>query len=101
MRYLLNVRMPHEPFNTMVREGTAGAMIGRVLEETKPESIYFTEQNGCRGAVAIYNIDKPADVPALSEPWFLAFNADIQFNIAMTPDDLRAAKLDELGKHWK
>jgi hypothetical protein len=50
MRMLLNVQMPHEPFNTMVRNGKAGAALGRILDEIKPEAAYFTEQNGKRGA---------------------------------------------------
>ncbi len=43
MRMLLNVEVPHEPFNTLFRNGTAGQIIGRILEETNPESVYFTE----------------------------------------------------------
>jgi hypothetical protein len=50
MRMLLNVQMPHEPFNTLAREGKVGAIIGRILEEIKPEAVYFTEQNGTRAA---------------------------------------------------
>ncbi len=76
-------------------------MIGRVLEETNPETIYFTEQDGRRGAVAVYNVDQNSQVPTLSEPWFLAFNADCRFRIAMTPEDLKSAGLDEVGKRWR
>ena len=32
MRMLLNVEFPHEPFNTLVRNGTVGQIIGRILE---------------------------------------------------------------------
>ncbi len=31
---------------------------------------------------------------------FLAFNAGVEFHIAMTPDDLQKASLEELGKKW-
>ena len=34
------------------------------------------------------------------EPWFLAFNADVEFHVVMTPDDLGRAGLDALGKKW-
>ncbi|MBI4487730.1 MAG: panthothenate synthetase, partial [Deltaproteobacteria bacterium] len=51
MRMLLNVVIPHEPFNTAVREGTVGAIVKRILDETKPEAVYFTELDGTRGAV--------------------------------------------------
>jgi hypothetical protein len=100
MRMLLNVILPHEPFNTAVRNGTAGATIGRILEAIKPEAVYFTEQNGHRGATMVLNVNRPSDIPGLAEPWFLKFNADCQFRIAMTPEDLRQAGLEELGKKW-
>ena len=100
MRMLLTVELPHEPFNTAVREGTVGPTLNRILEDLQPEAVYFTEQDGTRGAVLIVNVDKPSDIPALAEPWFLSFNADCRFRIAMTPDDLAAAGLDELGKKW-
>jgi len=97
---LLNVILPHEPFNDTVRKGTAGDILNRILENTQPEAAYFTEQNGHRGALMIVHIEKPADVPALAEPWFLNFNADCQFRIVMSPDDLKRSGLDDLGKKW-
>ena len=100
MRMLLTVEVPHEPFNTAVREGTAGPTLNRILEDLQPEAVYFTEQDGTRGAVLIVNVDKPSDIPSMAEPWFLSFNADCRFRIAMTPEDLAAAGLDELGKKW-
>jgi hypothetical protein len=42
----------------------------------------------------------PSKIPALAEPWFLTFNADVQFRVAMTPEDLKMAGLEELGKNW-
>lgn len=38
--------------------------------------------------------------PAVSEPWFLAFNADVEFRIVMTPEDLRKAGLGDVGRKW-
>jgi hypothetical protein len=100
MRTLMNVRFPHEPFNTLVREGKVGEIIKNIIKELKPESIYFTEQDGNRGAVAIVDINDPSQIPSFSEPFFLKFNADCEFRIAMSPDDLGKAGLDELGKKW-
>lgn len=100
MRMLLNIVLPHEPFNTAVRNGTAGATLGRILEEIKPEAVYFTEQNGHRGAILIVNVNQASEVPSLAEPWFLSFNADCQFRIVMSPDDLQQAGLEELGRKW-
>ena len=101
MRMLLNVSFPHEPFNTAVRKGTAGPTIGRILEETKPEAVYFTEQHGTRTAVLIINLTEPSQVPKFAEPFFLSFNADCRFRIAMTPEDLGKAGLEDLGRKWR
>ena len=101
MRMMLNVRFPHEPFNTAIREGTVGPTIVKILEDTKPEAVYFTEHNGTRGAVLIIEVAKPSRVPFHAEPWFLKFNADCEFRIVMSPDDLKEAGLEGLGKKWK
>jgi hypothetical protein len=100
MKMLMNVRIPHEPFNMLVREGTVGEVISRILEDLKPESICFTEQGGSRGAVAIIDVNDPSQIPSFAEPFYLTFNADCEFRIAMSPEDLRNAGLDEMGKKW-
>lgn len=100
MKMLLQVKFPHEPFNGAVRDGSAGKKIKSILEATKPEAAYFTEMDGCRGAILIVDLKDPSKVPALAEPWFLQFNADVQFRIVMTPDVLAKAGLEELGKKW-
>lgn len=100
MRMLLNVRIPHQQFNAAVKDGTVGSKIERILEATKPEAVYFTEHNGERGAVMIVNLPDASKIPALAEPWFLTFQADVEFRIAMTPADLKKAGLNELGEKW-
>jgi hypothetical protein len=100
MRGLIHVKLPHEPFNTAVRNGKAGETIQRILAEMKPEAVYFTEYEGRRGAIIIVDVADPSKVPALAEPWFLSFNADVEFHIVMTPDDLGRAGLDTIGTKW-
>jgi hypothetical protein len=100
MRILMQVRIPHEPFNSLVRAGKAGKILSKIIKEIKPEAIYFTEQNGMRGAVIIVDITEPSRSPSFAEPFFLNFNADCEFRLAMTPEDLGKAGLEELGKKW-
>lgn len=100
MRMLMHVHLPIEPFNTAVRDGTAGKKIQKILEAIKPEAVYFSEQNGQRGGTLVVNVKDPSDVPKLAEPWFLIFNAEVQFRVAMTPEDLARANLGALGKKW-
>lgn len=97
MRMLMEVNLPFEPFNTYVRDGSAGARIGQVLAEVKPEAVYFTERDGRRGAVLVVDVPEAAAIPALSEPFFLTFGAEVRFRIAMTPEDLQRAGLEKFA----
>jgi len=100
MKMLVNVIFPIEPFNSMVRNGTAGDVIGRVIDDIKPESIYFSEQDGHRGAVMVVDVPNASAIPSIVEPWFLNFEANCEFRIAMTPDDLMRANLTKLAEKW-
>lgn len=100
MRMLLNVEFPPEPFNTAVRDGSAGAKIQKILEAIKPEVAYFSERQGRRGGTFVVNINDPSEIPALAEPFFLTFNARVELRVAMKPEDLGRANLDALGKKW-
>ncbi len=100
MRVLMIVECPHEPFNTLVRKGTAGEIIGKILATVKPEAVYFTELSGKRTAVLVVNLESASQIPSLAEPWFLNFQADCHFHPAMSPDDLQRAGLADLGKKW-
>ena len=100
MRMLLHVKIPNEPFNTLVKDGTAGTKLQRILQEEKPEAVYFTEYEGRRGAILIINLDDPSKVPFFAEPWFITFNAECELHIVMVPEDLAKAGLDALGKKW-
>ena len=97
---LLTVEFPHEPFNSLVRSGKAGQVLGRILDAIKPEAAYLTEQDGMRGGIFVINLNSPSDVPAFSEPFFLNFHANCKFRIVMSPEDLKKAGLEELGKKW-
>lgn len=100
MRMLVHAKIPHMAFNAAVRDGTAGIKLKRILEETKPEAVYFTEYNGQRSAIMIINLPDASKIPSFAEPWFLSFNADVEFHAVMTPEELGRAGLDELGKKW-
>ena len=100
MRMMLHVVIPHEPFNTLARKGAAAKTLMKILDSIKPEAAYFTEQDGQRGAIIVFDLKDPSQVPAIAEPWFLNFNADCKIRICMTPEDLGKSNLDQLVKNW-
>jgi hypothetical protein len=100
MRMLMTIRIPNETFNAAVRDGTAGRKTETIVQDVKPEAVYFTEMCGRRTIVMIVNLESPSKVPALAEPWFLTFNAEVEFHICMGQQDLKEGGLETLGKKW-
>jgi hypothetical protein len=100
MRMLLEVELPVEPFNSMVRDGTVGQKLQGILGEIKPEAAYFTERDGHRGGILVVDLADPSQVPQLAEPFFLVFNALVKFRVCMTPDDLGRSGLEAIGRKY-
>ena len=100
MRMLLHAMFPTEPFNALVRGGKAGEILQRIVEDLKPEAVYFTEEDGMRAALMVVDLASPSDVPKLAEPFFLNFDAEARIRVVMSPADLKSAGLDALGKKW-
>jgi hypothetical protein len=100
MRMIFDVELPNEPFNSMVKAGVVGQKLQEILGELKPEAAYFSERDGQRGALLVLDVEDASRIPALSEPFFLAFNASVKIRICMSAEDLGAAGLDDLGRKY-
>ena len=100
MKTMLTVSLPNEEFNAAVRDGSAGPKTQAILDELKPEAVYYTERNGLRTAILIVELENTSMIPSLAEPWFLTFNARVEFDVVMTPEDLANAGLEKLGEKW-
>jgi hypothetical protein len=73
----------------------------RIIEASKPQSVFLTELNGQRAALLIVDMENESQIPAFAEPWYLQFNADVEFHVVMSPDDLERAGLEDLGRKWR
>ena len=94
MKFIVEADFPHEPFNTYVREGVAGEKIGATLGAIKPEVAYFTDNGVGRGALLIVDLDDASQVPHVTEPLMLTFDASVHYRIAIAPDELESAGLE-------
>ncbi len=91
MRTLLRVTIPVDTGNSSIVEGTIGSTINDILSDLKPEAAYFTTNNGQRCGYVVFDLKDTSQIPAVAEPWFLAFNAQVEFQPAMNAEDLKKA----------
>jgi hypothetical protein len=89
---LMKVSIPVEAGNAAARSGTLGTTIKKILDELRPESVYFTANEfGERCGYVVFDMKETSQIPAIAEPWFLAFNARLTITPTMTPQDLANA----------
>jgi len=92
MRMLLRVSIPAEAGNAAAKAGTLGATVQQILAEMKPEAAYFfADDDGNRSGSIVFDMKDTSQIPAIAEPWFLAFNAKLSFRPVMNSQDLAAA----------
>ncbi len=91
MRFLVKVNIPVAAGNAAAKAGKLGTTIQSILTDLKPEAAYFTDDNGQRTAFLFLDMPDASRIPAIAEPWFLAFDASIEIHPVMLPDDLARA----------
>jgi hypothetical protein len=94
MKFIVEASFPLEPFNTYVRQGVAGEKIGGVLGAIGPEVVYFTDHGPGRGATMIVDLADLSQLPHVTEPLMLTFDAAVHYRIAIAPEELQSAGLD-------
>ena len=100
MRMLMIIRLPTDTFNAAVLNGSAGPKTAAILDEVKPETVYFSETGGQRTVFMVVDLKNPSGIPALAEPWYLTFSASVEFHVVMNREELQVGGLDELGGKW-
>jgi hypothetical protein len=91
MRVLLKVNIPVETGNAAAKAGKLGSIIQSILSDLKPEAAYFTDDRGQRTGFLFLELRDASQIPAIAEPWFLAFNAGIEIHPVMVLEDLAKA----------
>jgi hypothetical protein len=65
---MMKIAIPNEPCNSMMKAGTFGPTMGRILAAIKPEAAYFTTIDGQRGGFIVVDVDDAQKFPPLQSP---------------------------------
>jgi hypothetical protein len=80
------------PGNAAAKNGILGPTIEGILADLKPEAAYFfADDGGQRSGSIVFDMKDTSQIPAVAEPWFLAFNVQVSLRPVMTPEDLGKA----------
>ncbi|WP_282697613.1 hypothetical protein [Streptomyces sp. CC208A] len=88
MRMLMKVEMNTEAANDLIKQGVVPELMQEALGRIRPESAYFTVENGCRTAYLFFDLNEPSDLPALAEPFFMRLGARIHYSPVMNQEEL-------------
>ena len=96
MRFLLQATVPTEVGNAKVKDGTVSDTLQALLGVAKPEAVFFAD--GIRRTYMIVNVKDAAELSLILEAWHLGFSADVEVNIACTPEDadMASARIPEI-----
>jgi len=94
MRFMVTATWDMEAGNALAKKGAIGTTVQSILDDIKPEAVYFMANEGQRTALLIVNVNDASQMPAIAEPWFLAVKARVSFQPVMRPEDLAKAGPD-------
>jgi hypothetical protein len=91
MHFLVKVTIPVQAGNAMVRDPKFGKKLEDILNDIKPKASYFAVDGGQRTMYLVVEISDASRLPAVSEPFWLAFEASVECIPIMTEKDFQKA----------
>jgi hypothetical protein len=88
MRMMLKASIPVEKGSQTIADGSLPKIIQEILGELKPEAAYFLSLNGKRTSLIFFDMADTSQIPAVAEPFFMAFDAEVELYPVMNGDDL-------------
>lgn len=91
MRVLVRAMIPTVAGNKMVKDPNFLKTIEDYTKKFNCEAAYFTEVNGNRTMVLVLDLPSTDMIPAIAEPLFQGYDANVEIHPAMNLDDLKKA----------
>lgn len=91
MRVIVRAMIPTAAGNKMVKDPNFLKNLEDYIKKFNCEASYFTEVNGNRTMVFVLDLASSDMIPAVAEPLFQGFEANLEIHPAMNLDDLKKA----------
>jgi hypothetical protein len=100
MRVIVRAMIPTVAGNKAVLDPNFLNKIEDYIKKFNCEASYFTEVNGNRTFIFVLDLPSPDMIPAIAEPLFQGFDANVEVHPAMNLQDLKSAisKFQKLSK---
>lgn len=89
MRTLLKVIIDVTAGNKAIMDGSLPKIIKSTMDRIKPEAAYFHTVNGSRSFLMVFDMKDSSEIPAIAEPFFMQFNAQVEFSPIMNAEELQ------------
>jgi hypothetical protein len=89
MRFLIRAKIPTDSGNKVVQDPDFLKKLGDYINKVKPEASYFMPIEGHRVGAFIVNLESNDQVPAVLEPLFQWWGANVDVIPVMNFDDLK------------
>ncbi len=89
MKFLVRLHMPTESGNRMLQDPNFPKKLEGVLNQIKPEAVYFAPIEGERGIYMIVNIPSADMIAGIAEPLWMTFNCKLDLTPLMELSDLQ------------
>jgi hypothetical protein len=91
MRVIITAMIPTTAGNKMVKDPNFLKTVEDYTKKFNCEAAYFTEMDGMRTMVFALDLASPDMIPAIAEPLFQEYDANVEIHPAMNLDDLKKA----------
>lgn len=89
MRFLIRAKIPADSGNKMIQDPDFLKKLEDYINKVKPEASYFMPIEGQRTGLFIVNLESNDQVPAVAEPLFQWWGANVDVIPIMNFDDLK------------
>jgi hypothetical protein len=91
MRVLVRAMIPTSAGNKIIKDPNMVKNLEDYIRKFNCEAAYFTAMNGMRTMVFVLDLSSPDMIPAMAEPLFQEYDANVEIHPAMNLDDVKKA----------